>query len=228
MSAQFGLSDYFELYDYRVKVAEMYRQRNQALLERVDPTATAQRFREQRDDLFHNHPQSALDEEQKQTFQGLKYFPYNPAAMFEVVVEEQVERRRQTITMNAEEQMEMITIGRVRFKVQEEPVSLSLYWLDIYGGGFFLPFRDATSPAHSYGGGRYLFDTIKGSDFFQIKPSAAQPEGERRIVLDFNYAYNPSCAYNPRWVCPLAPVENRISVAIRAGEMNFVSEEKHR
>jgi len=80
-----------------------------------------------------------------------------------------------------------------------------------------LPFRDATSPAESYGSGRYLFDTIKGSDFLH----APGTSGLERIVLDFNYAYNPSCAYNDKWVCPLAPLENRLSVPIRAGEMNF-------
>ncbi|HET8912121.1 MAG TPA: DUF1684 domain-containing protein [Ktedonobacteraceae bacterium] len=215
------MSDYFELYDYRMRVAEIYRERNQALRDGAEPSATAERFREQRDDLFRNHSQSALDEEQKRVFQGINYFPYNPAAVFEVTVEEQQEVRRQSVTMNAEEQMEMSTIGRLNFEVEGSPVSLSLYWLEIYGGGLFLPFRDATSPAESYGGGRYLFDTIKGSNFLEVGSSNGQSLTGRKIVLDFNYAYNPSCAYNSRWVCPLAPVENRISVALRAGEMNF-------
>src|SRR2546425_704679 len=78
-------------------------------------------------------------------------------------------------------------------------------------------FRDATCPVESYGGGRYLFDTIKGSDFLPAPGTL----GRERILLDFNYAYNPSCAYNDRWVCPLAPTENRLNVPIRAGEMNF-------
>jgi uncharacterized protein len=76
-----------------------------------------------------------------------------------------------------------------------------------------------TCPHESYGGGRYLFDTMKGSDF----QSVLHADGQTSIVLDFNYAYNPSCAYNSRWVCPLAPPENRLSVPIRAGEMLYAS-----
>ena len=113
----------------------------------------------------------------------------------------------------------MTTVGQVHFTVDGEPATLSLYWLEIYGGGLFLPFRDATCPAESYGGGRYLFDTIKGSDFLPVSGSL---DG-KRMLFDFNYAYNPSCAYNDRWMCPLAPIENRLSVPIRAGELKFHS-----
>lgn len=217
------MTDYLELYDYRVRTAQFYHARNRALLSGADPAEIAQDFRSRRDDLFRHHSQSALDESQKQVFQGLQYFPYNPAAVFEVTIDTQIEPRRQAIAMNADEQMEMTTVGRVAFEVEGQRVNLSLYWFEIYGGGLFLPFRDATSPAESYGGGRYLFDTIKGSDFLIVADHGK--ETGQRIVLDFNYAYNPSCAYNSRWVCPLAPVENRIAVAIRAGEKNY-SEEK--
>jgi len=116
--------------------------------------------------------------------------------------------------MNGDESMAMTTVGRMHFVVEGEAVSLSIYWLEVYGGGLFLPFRDATCPVESYGGGRYLFDTIKGSDFL----TAPGERDKSRIILDFNYAYNPSCAYNDRWICPLAPIENRLVVPIRAGE----------
>jgi uncharacterized protein (DUF1684 family) len=86
---------------------------------------------------------------------------------------------------------------------------LALYWLEAYGGGVFLPFRDETSGTETYGAGRYLLDTVKGADLGE--------EGGR-LVLDFNLAYNPSCAYDPRWACPLAPPENRLTIPIRAGE----------
>jgi uncharacterized protein len=119
--------------------------------------------------------------------------------------------------MNASESMSMTILGPLQFVVGQTPVTLSLYWLDFYGGGLFLPFRDASSPQESYGGGRYLFDTIKGSDVLPV----ARTSDWSRIILDFNYAYHPSCAYNDRWVCPLAPIENRLSVAIPAGEMNY-------
>jgi uncharacterized protein (DUF1684 family) len=209
------MSAYLDLYDYRCRVAALYRERNTAFLTGEDAVSVLKRFRQRRDNLFASHPQSALDEEQRRDFKGLRYFPYNPQMCFTVAIDSNVEPIRQQITMNADESMLMTTVGRVQFTVEHTPVMLSIYWLDIYGGGLFLPFRDATCPGDSYGGGRYLFDTIKGSDFVSV------PDGSGRIVLDFNYAYNPSCAYNIRWVCPLAPIENRLPVAIPAGEMKY-------
>ena len=208
---------YLDLYDYRCRVAAMYRERAQSYLAGESAETVLQHFRETKDDLFAHHPQSALDEEQRQHFRGLRYFPYNPALVFLVEVDTRIEPVRQEIAMNAEEIMTMTSVGRLHFIVDGQPTMLTLYWLDIYGGGLFLPFRDTTCPAESYGGGRYLFDTIKGSDPLP----ASGVDGWRKMLLDFNYAYNPSCAYNSRWVCPLAPVENRLNVAIFAGEMKF-------
>jgi uncharacterized protein (DUF1684 family) len=211
------MSDYLDLYNYRRRVAEMYRTRMQATLNGEDAASILQRFRESRNELFATHPQSALDQEQKLKFQGLRYFPYNPAMCVEAGIERDVEPLVLSVAMNAEETMTMTTVGRLHFILEGVNVTLSLYWLNIYGGGLFLPFRDTTSPAESYGGGRYLFDTIKGSDFLPV-PGVSTNE---RILLDFNYAYNPSCAYNDRWVCPLAPIENRLKVPIKAGEMKY-------
>ena len=211
------MSDYLDLYDYRCRVAAMNRERTRAIIAGEDPAAVLERFRDARNQLFAHHPQSALDEKQRRDFQGLHYFPYNPAMRFVVNIDTAVEPTQLTVAMNAEESMTMTTVGRAHFIVEGVSVALSIYWLNIYGGGLFLPFRDATCPAESYGGGRYLFDTIKGNDFLPV-PGVV---GWERIMLDFNYAYNPSCAYNYRWVCPLAPVENRLSVPIAAGEKNF-------
>jgi uncharacterized protein (DUF1684 family) len=119
--------------------------------------------------------------------------------------------------------------ARLRFAMEGVALELAVYWIDVYGGGLFLPFRDATCPEESYGGGRYLFDTVKGSDFLRLDMSdAALGAGHQapgyaggRVIIDFNYAYNPSCAYDERWVCPLAPNENRLPVPIRAGERKF-------
>ncbi len=191
--------------------------RRQATLAGEDAASVLQRFREARNELFVKHSQSALDVEQKRKFQGLRYFPYNPAMCIEADIDTGVEPVQLSVVMNAEETMTMTTVGQLHFTLEDVRVALSLYWLNIYGGGLFLPFRDTTSPAESYGGGRYLFDTIKGSDFL----ASTGASGIERILLDFNYAYNPSCAYNDRWVCPLAPVENRLSMPIRAGEMKF-------
>ena len=213
------MSNYLDLYDYRCRVVALYRVRNQATLAGEDHSAILQHFRKERDQLFAHHPQSALDEEQQRSFIGLHYFPYQPDLRFEVTIDTHVLSTRLEITMNASETMTMTTVGKVQFNVENEPVTLSVYWLDIYGGGLFLPFRDTTCPHESYGGGRYLFDTIKGSDF----QSVLHKDGQTSIVLDFNYAYNPSCAYNSRWVCPLAPAENRLLVPIRAGEMIYTA-----
>lgn len=207
------MSEFLELYDYRRLVAAMYRDRNEALMAGADPIAVWERFRMARDELFARHPQSALDEEQRRSFQSLPYFPYNPAMRFVVDIDTAVEQTRHTMLMNAKESMTLVVVGKGHFVIEDQPVTLAIYWLDIYGGGLFLPFRDTTCAKESYSGGRYLFDTIKGSDFLAVPGRSGQ-----RIMLDFNYAYNPSCAYNNRWICPLAPAENHLAVAIRAGE----------
>ena len=103
-------------------------------------------------------------------------------------------------------------MARVRFTRTGRDATLSLFWLEGYGGGLFLPFKDGTSGIEGYAGGRYLYDTIKGADL------GMQSD---QIVLDFNYAYNPSCAYNDRWVCPLPPPENRLPFAVTAGEKSL-------
>ena len=216
------MPDFLDLYDYGHRVAAMYRERAEALQSGEDAALVLQRFRVARNALFATHPQSALDEEQRKQFEGLRYFPYNPALSVTASVETTIEPALLTVAMNAEESMTMTKVARLHFTVEGQEVGLSLYWLNIYGGGLFLPFRDTTSPAESYGGGRYLFDTIKGSDFLPV-PGFSVKE---RIVLDFNYAYNPSCAYNYKWVCPLAPLENRLHVPIRAGELKFLLEEE--
>ncbi len=210
-------SSYLDLYDYRRRVLEHYQQRNAALHANEDAQTVLTRFRRERDTLFSTHPQSALDEEQKRTFQGIRYFPYNPNMVFTIPIDIDIEPHKQEVVMNATESMMMTTVGRISFTVAQQLVTLSLYWLDIYGGGLFLPFRDTTCPQESYGGGRYLFDTIKGSNFL----STTNEDGRMQITLDFNYAYNPSCAYNDAWTCPLAPVENRLKVAIPAGEKKY-------
>src|SRR3954454_128722 len=99
-------------------------------------------------------------------------------------------------------------IGVARFMLGDTPCELELYWLAGYGGGLFMPFADATSGAETYGAGRYLLATAKGTDL-----------GTRdgRLVLDFNLAYNPSCSYDPRWTCPLAPAPNRLAIPVRLG-----------
>jgi uncharacterized protein (DUF1684 family) len=211
------VSDYLDLYDFRLRVAAMYRERNRALDAGADPLATHVVFRAERDDLFAHHPQSALSEEARAHFTGLSYFPYNPAVCVEGVIDTDVGAERRDVATSGEEAMPMDRAGIVRFQIADRDCALSLYWIDVYGGGLFLPFVDATAPAQTYGGGRYLIDTVKGSDFRVLD----RTQGAWRVQLDFNYAYNPSCAYDYRWVCPLAPAENRLPVRIEGGEKRF-------
>jgi hypothetical protein len=165
-------------------------------------------FRAARDEMFATHPQSPIPPAERPAFTGLSYFPANQDAIVEAPL------------TGADGGIEIDTGGPdgvVRYRrvaVAHTPWGpLTLWWIEAYGGGLFLPFRDGTSRAESYGGGRYLTDTVKGT--FGRGLVVLAPD---RVRLDFNYAYNPSCAYDDRWACPLAPEENRLTVRIPAGE----------
>ena len=105
----------------------------------------------------------------------------------------------------------------LEFELNGRPCRLTVLSLIQYAGGLFVPFKDTTAGKETYGGGRYLFDTAKDTDglVLEITP------GSDEVVIDFNYAYNASCAYSPRWACPLAPPENHLPIEIRAGELTF-------
>jgi uncharacterized protein (DUF1684 family) len=206
---------FLELYDFRVRVAATYRERNEALRGGSDPKAVWRRFWQERNLIFATHPQSALDDRQKARFSRLDVFPYEPKLCVEADIDTDVEPQRLEVVTSGDESMPMTLVGTASFQLQEERQELSLYWIDVYGGGLFLPFRDTSSS--TYGGGRYLIDSVKGSDFLPLDGSPHN----RRVSLDFNYAYNPSCAYNHRWVCPLVPPQNRLPLEIRAGEKTY-------
>jgi uncharacterized protein (DUF1684 family) len=194
-----------DLLDYRRRVTEMYR----AVREGNGSPAACAHFRQQRDDLFRTHPQSALDEEQKRTFTGLPYYDYDPGFRVVARVDTNVEPAILHVELGDDGSFEYRRFGQVIFDLPTGSGRLSLFWITGYGGGLFLPFGDATNRQTTYGAGRYLYDTIKGADLGSTLTE---------IVLDFNYAYNPSCAYNPLWVCPLAPPENCLPFPIPAGE----------
>src|SRR2546430_12095673 len=156
------MSEYLELYDYRCRVAAMYRERTQAYLAGEDDEGVLRHFREARDDLFANHPQSALDEEQKRNFRGLNYFPYNPAMLFIVEVDTDVEPVRQQVVMNADESMTMTTVGRLHFAVEGQQAELSVYLLGGEGGGgIFCLLGLSVSRGGCFGGGGF-FPTHSG------------------------------------------------------------------
>jgi uncharacterized protein (DUF1684 family) len=194
-----------DLLDYRRRVTEMYR----AVREGNGRAEACAAFRRQRDELFRTHPQSALDEAQKAAFVELPYYEYDPAYRVIGQVDTNVEPEVLHVELGDDGAFAYRRFGQVTFDLPTGTGRLSLFWITGYGGGVFLPFGDATNRETTYGAGRYLYDTIKGADL-----GATLAE----IVLDFNYAYNPSCAYHPRWVCPLAPPENRLPFAVLAGE----------
>ena len=174
----------------------------------ADPRDGWLRWRAVRDDLFRSHPQTPLPPDARAGFAGVPYFDYDPALRVLAEVEP-AERVRRDIATSGEEPYSFTRFARAVFSVHGQGQSLDLYWLDGYGGGVYLCFADATSGRETYGACRYLLDTVKGSDLGS--------DGDR-LILDFNFAYNPSCSYDPRWVCPLAPPGNRLAIPIQAGE----------
>jgi len=192
-----------ELLDWRRRIFSLY-----AEVRAGEPAIGHARWRAVRDELFRSHPQSPLDVEGRRFFSGLRYFEYDPALRFAASVDPRPGERVEIQTSTGE------AMAMRRFGVVDLPVGrLEVYWIDVYGGGVFIPFRDATSGTTTYGGGRYLLDTIKGADLGSTEAGA--------LVLDFNFAYHPSCHYHHRWSCPLAPRENHLTVPIEAGEMAY-------
>jgi uncharacterized protein (DUF1684 family) len=202
--------DRIALADWRRTIAESYGAvRNAPDSGRV---YSWQDWRTTRNDLFRFHPQSPLTRQQRADFSGLPYFNYRPEYCVEAPLTTDVESENFHVYLSTDGDFSYSRVARANFVINGIAAQLTLFWIEGYGGGLFLPFRDATNGNDTYGGGRYLYDTIKGVDL-----------GVRRdkILLDFNFAYNPSCAYHPRWVCPLPPQENALPFPVEAGEMDF-------
>ncbi len=160
-------------------------------------------FRAQKDEFFASHPESPLSPEQKRSFRGLNYFAENPDLRLQVLLEEFEEKdaiQMQTTTGGVQD---YVRFGKIRFQVDGQEAELTIY---ASHHGFFLPFADSLAGTETYGAGRYL------------EPQAI---GNGKIDVDFNLAYNPFCAYNERWTCPITPLENRLKVPVRAGEKIF-------
>ncbi len=219
-----ALPTWLDLYDWRMRVAAMYRERARRISAGDDPVAIWEAFRATKDSLFASHPQSPLDAETRATFRGLAYFAYDPAFRVAATLTPETAEDEVMAPSSGPHVMPLRRAGRVSFTLGGDAITLAVYWIDVYGGGLFLPFRDTTSGGETYGAGRYLHDTVKGSDFERMTDdgdAAAMGYGGGRILLDFNYSYNPSCCYDARWVCPLAPRENLLPIPIRAGEQDY-------
>lgn len=211
-----------ELADWRRRIAALYaevRERAES-----DPRAAWDNWRAIREALYREHPQSPVPVAGRADFRA-HHWPYDATLRFEVIVEVaggtgpgagsgealDMAAAAPLLPMSVGERMDFSRIGRVRLPFGAGSRTLDLLWMAGYAGGLFLPFRDATNGRETYGAGRYLLDGAKGADL-----GGSFADG--RLVLDFNFAFQPSCAFDPRWACPLAPPENRLDLRIEAGE----------
>jgi uncharacterized protein (DUF1684 family) len=207
MATNFAVMDpvtALQLADWRRQTAALYaRVRDQA-----NPATAHALWRDGRGALLGSHPQSPLPAGDPLRESGLPYWPYDPEVRWIVPVEPVLRPQRLEIDTGADGITHLEQAGWVTLP---SPVGrrLALWWLDQYGGGLFLPVRDATAGRGSYGGGRYLLDSAKGADL---------GSDGLALVVDLNFLYHPSCRYDPRWVCPLAPADNTIDVPVSAGE----------
>ena len=193
-----------QLADWRRQTAALYAR----VREQADPAAAHALWRDGRDQMMRSHPQSPLPAADPMRARGVPYWSYDPALRWTVRVEPTVQPQRIAADTGPDGVTRLEQAGWVTFP---DPVGprVALWRLDQYGGGLFLPLRDATAGTASYGGGRFLLDTAKGADL----GSAGQA-----LVIDLNFLYHPSCRYDARWVCPLAPDDNTIDIPVPAGE----------
>jgi len=196
-------TDALDLLDWKRRIFRLY--------ERVrgsdDPESAWRLWRDTREHLYRTHPQSPLPPERRAEY-GNAFFPYDPSHR---VLAELIDApsRPSSIPASTGGTFAFSTLGRVRFSLLGTEHELELHWNEGYGGGILLAVADETSGSETYGGGRYVLDTVKGADL--------RIDG-RHVVLDFNFAYNPSCAFDSKWSCPLAPPANRLPVRLAVGE----------
>jgi uncharacterized protein (DUF1684 family) len=201
-----------ELADWRRRVATLYADVRR--LGTIDPASAAALWRSERERLYRDHPQSPVPAADRPTFRA-RHFDYEPGLRFEVILEPAPPAAPNALALelpnSGADRLAFRRIGRLTIPFPAGERALSVFWMEGYAGGLFLPFRDATNGTETYGAGRYLVDAAKSADL------GGDPD-RGTIVVDFNFAYQPSCAFDPQWACPLAPPENRLDMAIRAGE----------
>jgi uncharacterized protein (DUF1684 family) len=197
----------------------------------TDPAAALDHWRATRERLYREHPQSPVPADRRATFRA-RHFDHDPALRFELAVEPLAASTMAggpapfggaidfeatpaglaiDLPVSAGGAMAFRRFGAVTIPLPGGPRRLELYWMEGYAGGLVLPFRDATNGTDTYGAGRYLLDAAKSADLGGDRAAGT-------LILDFNFAYQPSCAFDPKWACPLAPPSNRLDLPIRAGE----------
>jgi len=191
--------------DWRRRVFALYG----AVRAAGDPVEAHALWRAGRDELLAAHPASPVPAEDRAAFHGAEIGVYQPRLRFEVAVDTDAEPVRWEVPTATDGVVPFTRIGVLHLPTVGD---LDVWWLESYGGGVFVPVKDALAGARTYGGGRYLLDTVKGADL----------GGDVRdgwLVVDLNFAYNPSCAYSPSWTCPLAPAGNTVAVPLPVGEL---------
>ncbi len=200
------------LADWRRQVATLYAEvRGMAA---TDPDIALAHWRAVRERLYREHPQSPVPIDARATFEA-HHFEHEPSLRFEVTVEPAPQAEPGALALelpnSGADALSFERIGRIEIPFVTGARTLSVFWMAGYAGGLFIPFRDATNGTETYAAGRYLIDAAKSADLGG-DPAAGT------LTIDFNFAVQPSCAFDPTWACPLAPPENRLDIPIRAGE----------
>ncbi|KTG15865.1 DUF1684 domain-containing protein [Haloferax profundi] len=168
-----------------------------------------QRHREQKDRYLAHDRHSPIPPDQRESFDGLDYFDPDPDLRYELELQEYDDPETITIGTSTDGERDYLVWGRFEFELDGETYTLDAYRATPDEDRLWVPFRDETNTKETYGAGRYL----------DLEADDRTEDGQ--WVLDFNYAYNPFCAYSPRYECPLVPMENWLQVSIEAGEMDY-------
>lgn len=191
------------LLDWRREVATLYAE----VRATPEPLVAHEIWQNGRNRLLRSHPESPIPADRRSTFTGVPVAPYDPSLRFTAKVDTDVAPARLDMKTGTDGVVTFERAGLVRLTDMGE---LDVWWLFGYGGGVFLPIKDTRTDGATYGGGRYVLDTVKGADL---------GSNDGHLVVDLNFAYNPSCAYDPAWACPLAQAGNTVPVPVNAGEL---------
>jgi uncharacterized protein len=205
-------TDRLWLADWRRQIAALYAEVR--AMAATDPGTALAHWRAVRERLFREHPQSPVPRADRARFRA-RHFDHDPRLRFEVALEPAPQPAPGAFALelpnSGTDTLSFDRIGTVSLPLPDGPRQLTVFWMAGYAGGWFIPFRDATNGNETYGAGRYLLDAAKSADLGGDPTTGT-------LILDCNFAFQPSCAFDTRWACPLAPPENRLDVAIRAGE----------